>query len=161
MSRQSSIAIFSMKITMNFLFFASLLCSCLTTTKAYTLNNNNNPTSRREWMVKTFATPLATVVVVGTTTALPQPANAVISSKYCAYGTGEGCDDLAEGNEFIKQLQAKSAANKETIQAVRKNSFYPMPCVCFCVCLFVLCSLAFSNQNDQIGFAIILPHWRY
>jgi hypothetical protein len=49
----------------------------------------------------------------------PQEARAVISSKYCAYGTGDGCEDLSEGNEFIKVLQAKSAANKETIQLVR------------------------------------------
>ena len=44
---------------------------------------------------------------------VPEPAHAVISGKYCAYGSGDGCEDLAEGNELIKQLQAKSAANKE------------------------------------------------
>lgn len=49
----------------------------------------------------------------------PLAAQAVISSKYCAYGTGDGCEDLAEGNELIKQLQARSAANKDAIQQVR------------------------------------------
>lgn len=47
-----------------------------------------------------------------------QPADAVISSKYCAYGSGDGCDDLAEGNELIRQLQAKSAANKDKNESV-------------------------------------------
>lgn len=61
--------------------------------------------------------------IAGTTTAVavshsPEMAQAVISSKYCAYGTGDGCEDLAEGNEYIRQLQARSAANKETIQQV-------------------------------------------
>ena len=43
----------------------------------------------------------------------------IISSKYCAYGMGDGCADLAEGNDFIKKLQAKSATNKESAQMVR------------------------------------------
>lgn len=46
------------------------------------------------------------------------PANAVLSSKYCASGTGDGCADLAEGNEFIKSLQQKSAANKDKNEKV-------------------------------------------
>ena len=41
------------------------------------------------------------------------------ASKYCAFGEGDGCEELAEGNELIRQLQARSAANKEAIQAVR------------------------------------------
>jgi hypothetical protein len=49
-----------------------------------------------------------------------EKADAVISSKYCAYGTGDGCEDLAEGNEYIRQLQQRSAANKEAIQLVRR-----------------------------------------
>jgi hypothetical protein len=48
----------------------------------------------------------------------------VISSKYCAYGEGDGCQDLAEGNPFILELQRKSAANKETIQQEARNAFY-------------------------------------
>jgi len=55
---------------------------------------------------------------------VPESAQAIISSKYCAYGTGEGCDDLAEGNEYIKQLQAKSALNKEAIQQETRNAYY-------------------------------------
>ena len=34
------------------------------------------------------------------------------------------CDDVAEGNEFILELQRKSAANKEAIQQDAKNAFY-------------------------------------
>ena len=47
------------------------------------------------------------------------PAQAVLSSKYCASGMGEGCGDLAEGNEFIRALQEKSAANRERNEKVR------------------------------------------
>ena len=43
----------------------------------------------------------------------PPQANAVLSSGFCAQGMGEGCEDRAEGNEFIKSLQEKSAANRE------------------------------------------------
>ena len=67
---------------------------------------------------------LAFVTASATATALmtEQPANAIISSKYCAYGSGEDCDDLAEGNEFIRQLQAKSAVNKEKNESVGAQS---------------------------------------
>mmetsp|Transcript_27882 Transcript_27882/g.34418 ORF Transcript_27882/g.34418 Transcript_27882/m.34418 type:complete len:192 (+) Transcript_27882:40-615(+) len=34
----------------------------------------------------------------------------------CAYGVGDGCEELSGGNEFIKELQRKSAANKELAQ---------------------------------------------
>jgi hypothetical protein len=34
----------------------------------------------------------------------------------CAYGVGEGCDELSGGNEYIKELQRKSAASKEQAQ---------------------------------------------
>ena len=40
-------------------------------------------------------------------------ANAIISSRYCAAGVGDGCDDRSEGNEYIKALQEKSALNRE------------------------------------------------
>jgi hypothetical protein len=84
-------------------------------------NSNNAPVvSRRDWMN-------GLVVVAGAVTAsvnVPETANAVISSKYCAYGTGDGCDDLAEGNEFIRELQARSAVNKEAIQLVRTVGEY-------------------------------------
>jgi hypothetical protein len=36
----------------------------------------------------------------------------------CANGEGDGCDSLAEGNEFIQQLQKRSLENKEENQKV-------------------------------------------
>ena len=56
--------------------------------------------------------------------ASPSQAQAVLSSKYCASGVGEGCNDLAEGNEFIKSLQEKSAANREANAREALNAFY-------------------------------------
>jgi hypothetical protein len=45
--------------------------------------------------------------------AASEPANAILSAKYCAAGVGEGCEDRSEGNDFIKALQEKSAENRE------------------------------------------------
>ena len=42
----------------------------------------------------------------------------VLRSDQCANGEGDGCDGLAEGNEFIKSLQIRSSANKEANQRV-------------------------------------------
>jgi hypothetical protein len=52
------------------------------------------------------------------------PADAVLSSKYCAGGVGEGCEDRAEGNAFIKALQEKSAINREASSREALNAFY-------------------------------------
>jgi hypothetical protein len=52
------------------------------------------------------------------------PADAVLSSKYCAGGVGEGCEDRAEGNEFIRALQEKSATNREANSREALNAFY-------------------------------------
>ena len=54
----------------------------------------------------------------------PNEAQAVISSKYCASGQGEGCEDLAEGNEFIKKLQEKSAVNADMYAREARNAYY-------------------------------------
>jgi hypothetical protein len=43
----------------------------------------------------------------------PYPSDAIISSKYCAGGVGDDCDELAQGNSYIKSLQEKSAMNRE------------------------------------------------
>ena len=81
---------------------------------------NNAQSNRRNFLAFVTGSVTASALVT------ENPANAIISSKYCAYGSGEGCEDLAEGNEFIQQLQARSAANKEKNESVgaqrRKSS---------------------------------------
>lgn len=65
----------------------------------------------------------------------PFDAMAVISSKACASGKGDGCDDLAEGNELIRSLQQKSAAKAEfyakvsvgTIPTGLSHAYVPLP----------------------------------
>lgn len=57
---------------------------------------------------------------------LASPVEAVISSKYCSSGVGEGCQDLNEGNELIQSLQEKSAVNRERYQQVRKQNDKPI-----------------------------------
>jgi hypothetical protein len=37
---------------------------------------------------------------------------------FCVSGVGEACDNLAQGNSLIQQLQLKSALNKEQTQQV-------------------------------------------
>lgn len=61
---------------------------------------------------------------IASLTMFSQNANAVISSKYCAYGEGNDCEDLAEGNPYILELQRKSAANKQANIDSAKNAFY-------------------------------------
>ena len=39
----------------------------------------------------------------------------------CASGVGDGCADLAEGNSLIRELQERSAANKERNEKVRTS----------------------------------------
>jgi hypothetical protein len=59
---------------------------------------------------------LLQTVMMGVTSGLflsSSPANAVLGSGRCASGEGEGCTDLAEGNDYIRSLQIKSAANKD------------------------------------------------
>jgi hypothetical protein len=114
-------------------FFCALLPLLLSagTVAAYntapsttTTNNKNALSSRRDWMNGLVAGAATGAVALLSD---PQPAKAVISSKFCAYGTGDGCEDLAEGNEYIRQLQAKSAVNKETIILVRSCRYRVVP----------------------------------
>ncbi len=76
----------------------------------------NAYTVERRHLFKSLVAGSSSILV---TIFVPETAHAVISSKYCAYGTGDGCEDLAEGNEYIRQLQQRSATNKEAIQLVR------------------------------------------
>jgi hypothetical protein len=102
--------------TMNRSFISYLaLSSLLLSPQSIAAYNSNAALSRRDLMQGLVAAGAAASF------AAPKEANAVISSKFCAYGTGDGCEDLAEGNEYIRQLQERSAENKETIQQVRKT----------------------------------------
>jgi hypothetical protein len=73
---------------------------------------------------RSFLVAAATATTASILPTFPEKAGAVISSKYCAYGEGDGCDDLAEGNPLILELQRKSSTNKETIQKEARNAFY-------------------------------------
>lgn len=60
-------------------------------------------------------------------TLCPRSAQALLSSKYCASGVGEGCTDLADGNDLIRSLQEKSATNRERNEKVRPAMALPCP----------------------------------
>jgi hypothetical protein len=116
-------------MTRFFLALLSLLLSAgaiaaYSTPPSTTTNNKNALSSRRDWMNGLVAGAATGAVALLSN---PQPAKAIISSKYCAYGTGDGCEDLVEGNEYIRQLQAKSAVNKESIILVRSCLYRVVP----------------------------------
>ena len=98
-----------------------LLICTVQSSLGYSINHNENQ-SRGKFFQTFLKSSIAT-----TATIYPSITNAAVSDKPegkilkaggCAYGTGSGCDDLSEGNEFIKELQRKSAQNKE---AARKE----------------------------------------
>ena len=95
------------------LFLVALVCASMRHVECYT---PHQPLERRDVWKGLVSGMVATTTVM---TLDNQEAHAVISSKYCAYGEGDGCDDLAEGNAYIKELQQRSAAKKEVIQKVR------------------------------------------
>eukprot|EP00986_Skeletonema_menzelii_P017797 scaffold22117_cov114-Skeletonema_menzelii.AAC.1 len=83
---------------------------------SFASNTNNHPLRSRRNMLAVAATNLAFL------SSYASSANAaVLRSAGCVYGEGEACADLAEGNEFIQNLQKKSAQNKEANQRVRKR----------------------------------------
>jgi hypothetical protein len=84
------------------------------TTAAATTNNN----SRRLFLLSSI-TSAATAAVT-----FPSSASAVISSKYCASGVGDGCDELNQGNEYIKSLQETSAAHKDRYAREARDAYY-------------------------------------
>lgn len=95
-----------------------------------TIPSSTSPVTKKKEVMKRrifFAKALSTAAV-SSAVVLAKPRKArgegVISGKYCAYGEGEGCDDLAEGNPLILELQRKSAANRETAQREARNAFY-------------------------------------
>ena len=58
-------------------------------------------------------------------TSISSPANAdIISGARCANGQGDGCDSLAEDNEFIQALQKKSSENREKNERVSMHIFF-------------------------------------
>lgn len=76
-------------------------------------NLNANAGSRRE-VLRNTASAIATFVGAGAAApalAKEEKATAVLRSAGCARGSGEACTDLAEGNEFILNLQRKSQDN--------------------------------------------------
>ncbi|GKY98792.1 hypothetical protein MPSEU_000835400 [Mayamaea pseudoterrestris] len=72
--------------------------------------------NRRDWLLGSAATCSSALIA---NSVLPASA-----SQYCASGIGDGCNDLAEGNDFIKTLQEKSAANKDKYTKEALNAYY-------------------------------------
>jgi len=82
--------------------------------------NNNNKKSEKASTLQLSRNGFLRAVTIGSGSVLGllfagvDGANAdVLQSKGCALGVGEGCDDIAGGNELIRKLQGQSAAKKE------------------------------------------------
>lgn len=80
-------------------------------------SRSRSTTDRRAFVIKSTAT------AVGLLTGLAPTANAVLSAGKCTSGVGDGCDELAGDNDYIKQLQAKSAANREVHEREALNAY--------------------------------------
>lgn len=53
---------------------------------------------------------------VANAAAIEKAEGKILRANKCAYGEGEGCEDLAGDNAFIKELQKRSLENKEATQ---------------------------------------------
>uniref|UniRef100_A0A7R9WW70 PS II complex 12 kDa extrinsic protein n=1 Tax=Craspedostauros australis TaxID=1486917 RepID=A0A7R9WW70_9STRA len=56
--------------------------------------------------------------------ALTVGANAAHASKICAFGQGEACDELSEGNAYIQELQRRSSEKRAAIEQENRNAYY-------------------------------------
>mmetsp|Transcript_3945 Transcript_3945/g.5199 ORF Transcript_3945/g.5199 Transcript_3945/m.5199 type:complete len:174 (-) Transcript_3945:81-602(-) len=75
--------------------------------------------TRRSFLSKSLVA--ATIIIAQQE---PQPAQAVVGAAPCASGVGAGCDDLSEGNDFIRELQEKSAVNKDRNEKEARDAYY-------------------------------------
>ena len=97
---------------------------------------------------------IATTAVASTASAaglLTHPSTA-LASPYCAQGVGDGCDALADDNDFVRTLQERSAANRERYSKVRR----------VCCCCFGFFSVGCGNPNEPctqrlISLSFFLP----
>jgi len=105
------------KITMTQQWQRVLYCVVLVA-PIFVANSYHLPSSSSRRDVLRTLTGSAAGLGVGTLVGIPQ-ADAVLSSKYCAAGVGDGCADLAEDNQLIRTLQERSATNKEKYARVR------------------------------------------
>jgi hypothetical protein len=109
---------------LSFLLLGTIQQSC-----GYTLSANNSGKSRRDLLAHMIVSWSSSTVSIAVAAGM-MPANAddattttaVLSSKYCASGVGEGCNDLSEGNDLIRSLQEKSAMNREKYARVRHKT---------------------------------------
>lgn len=97
---------FSMRISIIFL----LIIAIFRKTDAYEPPLVSHSLDRRTLLRLTVASSFAV-----SSAAVSPPAHA---SQYCTMGVGDDCENLAEGNELIKSLQARSAANREVYAQV-------------------------------------------
>ena len=77
-------------------------------------NSSNDHFNRRDILTRSLSAIVTTSIAF-----IPNASNAaVLQSGSCASGEGEACDQLADGNEFIRSLQKKSAENREKNEQV-------------------------------------------
>jgi hypothetical protein len=75
-------------------------------------------TTRRQIVWSFLLSGAASIGTLAAVSPPPEVANAVLRSKGCYSGEGEGCSELSENNELIRSLQEKSLANKDRHEKV-------------------------------------------
>lgn len=93
-----------------YIFIATMLCALARPAACFSVDGG----SRRDVLKKTASTIIGCATCAAAATpavAKEEKATAVLRSAGCARGTGEACADLAEGSDFILNLQKKSQEN--------------------------------------------------
>mmetsp|Transcript_14200 Transcript_14200/g.20280 ORF Transcript_14200/g.20280 Transcript_14200/m.20280 type:complete len:190 (-) Transcript_14200:89-658(-) len=98
--------------------------SCSQLVSSFGFSTNDVETRKVNFNRRNFvqASTNASLVALFPFLALPKVANAGVigtGDSRCSSGVGKGCDQLSDDNEFIKQLQKKSAERKEI--SVKEN----------------------------------------
>jgi hypothetical protein len=107
---------------------------------------------RREVVLRLLGRASTMMTVVASSLSTQPCVAAVLSSKYCASGVGEGCEDLAAGNALIKKLQEKSAANREEYARVSSTgSDYSSP-----ICFLVRLSYLAERFRYSLSFLLVI-----
>ena len=102
----------------------SIITQLTTALSVVPSSSTNKSTSRKQFLK--FASGALTFIASSSTNPTTSPANAaILRNEKCAYGVGDGCDTLAGENDFIKELQRKSAERKE-LEAKEYVSAYQM-----------------------------------
>lgn len=106
----------------NILILFLLNTTTTTLVSALSMKPKSSSSERRQFLTSSSSSlfGLSSISVFSLFPLVENSNGAVLQSPGCASGLGDNgaCEDLAEGNEYIRKLQQKSLENKEKYQKV-------------------------------------------